>query len=152
MTCSERLQAELQEDPGGGPPLIPVDPLDPPSSPRDQDLAGGIEAKGALSKGNLAYHVVQTFRLLCSLVYCMSGCPCEAHAAICHGLSSVLCNVSIITPAQCLLSRTRIELSMNLRKVSQCPVWLAKILKATCQLCTLHWRPNVFGRLFSIVS
>ena len=116
MTCSERLQAELQEDPGGGPPLIPVDPPDPPSSPRDQDLAGGIEAKGALSKGNLAYHVVQTFRLLCSLVYCMSGCPCEAHAAICHGLSSVLCNVSIITPAQCLLSRTRIELSMNLRK------------------------------------
>lgn len=58
MTCSERLQAELQDDPGdkniltffrqiflnkfsgGGPPLIPVDPPDPPSSPREQDLAG----------------------------------------------------------------------------------------------------------------
>ena len=40
MTCSERLQAELQDDPGGGPPLIPVDPPDPPSSPREQDLTG----------------------------------------------------------------------------------------------------------------
>ena len=59
MTCSERLQAELQEDPGGGPPLIPVDPPDPPSSPRDQDLAGGIKAKGDLLKGNLAYNGVQ---------------------------------------------------------------------------------------------
>ena len=39
MTCSERLQAELQEDPGGGPPLIPLDPPDPPGSPRD-DLTG----------------------------------------------------------------------------------------------------------------
>ena len=62
MTCSERLQAELQDDPGqifslykgeiflpifsnisgGGPPLIPVDPPDPPSSPREQELAGCI--------------------------------------------------------------------------------------------------------------
>ena len=40
MTCSERLQAELQDDPGGGPPLIPVDPPDPPASPREQELAG----------------------------------------------------------------------------------------------------------------
>ena len=40
MTCSERLQAELQEDPGGGPPLIPLDPPDPPGSPREQDLTG----------------------------------------------------------------------------------------------------------------
>ena len=41
MTCSERLQAELQDDPGGGPPLIPIDPPDPPPSPREQDLTGG---------------------------------------------------------------------------------------------------------------
>ena len=40
MTCSERLQAELQDDPGGGPPLIPVDPPDPPASPREQELTG----------------------------------------------------------------------------------------------------------------
>ena len=40
MTCSERLQAELQDDPGGGPPLIPIDPPDPPPSPREQDLTG----------------------------------------------------------------------------------------------------------------
>ena len=39
MTCSERLQAELQEDPGGGPPLIPLDPPDTPGSPRE-DLTG----------------------------------------------------------------------------------------------------------------
>lgn len=49
MTCSERLQAELQDDPGGGPPLIPVDPpdLDPPSSPREQDLTGKSEPSGS---------------------------------------------------------------------------------------------------------
>ena len=40
MTCSERLQAELQDDPGGGPPLIPLDPPEPPASPREQDLTG----------------------------------------------------------------------------------------------------------------
>ena len=44
MTCSERLQAELQDDPGGGPPLIPVDPPDPPSSPREQELTGESRA------------------------------------------------------------------------------------------------------------
>ena len=42
MTCSERLQAELQDDPGGGPPLIPLDPPDPPGSPREQDLTGNV--------------------------------------------------------------------------------------------------------------
>lgn len=47
MTCSERLQAELQDDPGGGPPLIPVDPPDPPSSPREQELAGKSEPSGS---------------------------------------------------------------------------------------------------------
>jgi len=41
MTCSERLQAELQDDPGGGPPLIPIDPPEPPSSPRETDLLPG---------------------------------------------------------------------------------------------------------------
>ena len=63
MTCSERLQAELQDDPGqifsinlkffliflnisgGGPPLIPVDPPDPPSSPREQELTGCISVR-----------------------------------------------------------------------------------------------------------
>ena len=72
MTCSERLQAELQDDPGrseifslsslqlkyflilflniagGGPPLIPVDPPDPPSSPREQELTGCISLPASL--------------------------------------------------------------------------------------------------------
>jgi len=47
MTCSERLQAELQDDPGGGPPLIPIDPPDPPPSPREQDLTGKSEPSGS---------------------------------------------------------------------------------------------------------
>lgn len=47
MTCSERLQAELQDDPGGGPPLIPLDPPDPPGSPREQDLTGKSEPSGS---------------------------------------------------------------------------------------------------------
>jgi len=47
MTCSERLQAELQDDPGGGPPLIPIDPPDPPPSPREQDLTGKPEPSGS---------------------------------------------------------------------------------------------------------
>ena len=50
MTCSERLQAELQDDPGGGPPLIPVDPPDPPSSPREQELTG--ETKDCVVQGS----------------------------------------------------------------------------------------------------
>jgi len=47
MTCSERLQAELQDDPGGGPPLIPIDPPEPPPSPREQDLTGKSEPSGS---------------------------------------------------------------------------------------------------------
>ena len=87
--------------PGAGRPSSPwTRPTRPPHH-GTKTWQVGLKQRGPFQRGILltTWFKPFDFCVLLSTVCLVSGCPCEAHAAICHGLSSVLCNVSIITPA-----------------------------------------------------